>query len=159
MLLDGVKVVFLYRIIYSYDGIGLDSDLIVVYNLKNDKVVDLIYLYGGENDYNFDYEDILNFNYNIFWRYNQRRIDKFLSDYNIIQNFSNKFYTNEYIDKYEIILKNRTSMCEEPDNGWEYGKEYEHEYRLLAIVIQDTKRSCNELTGLWLFINEFCRLL
>ena len=123
---------FAYRIIYSYDGIGLDSDLIVVYNLKNDKVVDLIYLYGGENDYNFDYEDILNFNYNIFWRYNQRRIDKFLSDYNIIQNFSNKFYTNEYIDKYEIILKNRTSMCEEPDNGWEYGKEYEHEYRLLV---------------------------
>ena len=61
MLLDGVKVVFLYRIIYSYDGIGLDSDLIVVYNLKNDKVVDLIYLYGGENDYNFDYEDILQF--------------------------------------------------------------------------------------------------
>ena len=53
-------------------------------------------------------------------------------DFNIIQNSSNKFYINEYIDKYEILLKNRSSMCEEPVNGWEYGKKYEHDYRLLV---------------------------
>jgi len=117
---------FAYRIIFSNGGIGVAYDAVLVYNLKNDKVVNEIFFGSADFDGPYDYYET------DVWRYNQRKIDKVLSDYNIIQNSSNILNTKRYIDKYEIVLKNRTSMCEEPEYGWDYGEEYEHEYRLLV---------------------------
>ena len=113
---------FAYREILSDGWIGTYADNIIIYNLKNDEIVES-FSFSISNEYDgIEYPPG-----NSPWEYFQRSINRLLSKYEIIQAYSNKFYTKKYIDKYEIIIKNRTSTCE-----WEYDDEYEHEYRLLV---------------------------
>jgi len=111
---------FAYREILSDGGIGTYVDNIIIHNLKNDEIVESFSFSISDEHDGIEYPPG-----NSPWEYFQRSINRLLSKYEIIQAYSNKFYTEKYIDKYEIIIKNRTSTCE-----WEY--EYEHEYRLLV---------------------------
>ena len=114
---------FAYREILSDGGVGTYADNIIIYNLKNDKIVES-FSFSISNEYDgIEYPPG-----NSPWEYFQRSINRLLSKYEIIQAYSNKFHTKKHIDKYEIVIKNRTSICED----LEYGNEYEHEYRLLV---------------------------
>ena len=112
---------FAYREILSDGGVGTFADNIIIYNLKNDEIVES-FSFSISNEYDWiEYPPG-----DSPWEYYQRSINRLLSKYEIIQANSNKFYTNKYIDKYEIILKNKKSECD--GDYWEY----EHEYRLLV---------------------------
>jgi len=103
---DGI---FAYQMIYCSGGCGCCGNYIYVKSAKTDEHIENIDL-GSYREWDEVGE--------LDWTQNQREIDRVLLKYNIRNTGFGKFYRNNKVDNFEIILKQRSNnRCDEPEIG------------------------------------------